>query len=78
MAIIRSIAPSRNDIDGDDFYRFTADGSKSQDKVVNDIIGNYQAETVDFYIEIDAMEEALAAYRGEYGEQATLSDIYNR
>jgi len=78
MEIIRSIAPGRNDIDGDNFYRFTADGSKSQDKVVNDIIGNYQAETVDFYIEIDAMEEALAAYRGEYGEQATLSDIYNR
>ena len=77
MEVIRSVSSSRNDIDGEEFYRFVASANKSQEDIIETVTSNYQDRTVDFRIDIDAMEQALEVYRDEYGEQATLASEYN-
>lgn len=76
MDLVTSINSSRNNISGDDFYRFTANGGQSQDNIIEEIIDDYQSNTVQFHIEVEAMEEALNAYRDKHGEQATLTSTY--
>lgn len=77
MDLIKSIKASRNDIVGDDFYRFDVNGSLDQDNIIKAVTEDYHAQTAEFYIEIDAMEEALDAYRDEYGEQTTLTSGFD-
>lgn len=76
MDVIISIRPSRNEIEGDEFYRFTVPGNKSQTEILEQIMGDYEEKTIRFNIELDAMRHALEAYRDEYGEQATLTSQY--
>lgn len=76
MDLIKSIGASRNDIEGSDFYRFTVNGRMDQDNIIRAVTEDYQTRTAEFYIEIDAMEEALNAYRDKHGTQATLASEY--
>lgn len=77
MGLIKSIKASRNSIDGDDFYRFAVNGSMDQDNIIDAVTEDYQGQSAEFYIEIDAMEEALDAYRDEHGQQTTLTSGFD-
>lgn len=76
MEVIVSIRESRNEIEGENFYRFNTSGNKSQSEIIEQIKDGYKEKTVEFNIEVDAMTDALDAFRDEYGEQATLSPRY--
>jgi hypothetical protein len=39
------------------------------------VTDNYLEQTSEFYIEVEAMREALDDYRDEYGEQSTLREL---
>lgn len=75
MEAITGIKDRRNDIDGTEFYRFTVNGKLSQDNVIEAVTDNYLEQTSEFYIEVEAMREALDDYRDEYGEQSTLREL---
>jgi len=75
MEAITGIRDSRNDIDGSEFYRFTVNGKLSQDNVIEAVTDDYLDQTSEFYIEIEAMREALDDYRNKYGEQSTLREL---
>jgi len=76
MEVIISISDSRNDIEGEEFYRFNISGNKNQSEIIEQIKRGYKEKAVEFKIEIDAMKHALDAFRDEYGEQSTLSSEY--
>lgn len=77
MGLIRPVSTSRNDIKGSDFYRFTVSGNQSQENILKEITRNYQSDSVQFEMEIEAMKWALEAYRDEYGEQTTLMEKFS-
>ena len=76
MDLITRIQSSRNEIDGEEFYRFTVDGGMSQDNILREVTSEYKELSINFQIKVDAMEVALEAYRGKFGEQATLGTNY--
>lgn len=77
MGTVKPIRGSRNDIEGSTFYRFTVHGGMNQNDIIRAVKDRYPSQSVEFYIQIDAMREALNAYRDKFGEQATLATDYS-
>jgi hypothetical protein len=76
MGIITSISEDRNDLDGEEFYRFDQPSSKGPDNIIKDISSEYRESTVDLMIRIEAMEAALEKFWDDVGKQSSLSDPF--